>query len=51
MAVIKIPDNATNGDVIKAIFPETKDLTGRFGVYLESEWWSAPYKENKDGSN
>jgi hypothetical protein len=26
MAVIKIPDNATNGDVIKALFPNIEAI-------------------------
>lgn len=26
MAVIKIPENATNGDVINALFPNAKDI-------------------------
>lgn len=50
------PDNATNGDVIKALFPDSElnkesdyvYLTISRGVYLEDRnatWWNAPYKE------
>ena len=49
------PDNATNGDVIKAMFPNTtvKDFcTGIKDVSIEphhdqcfsESWWNAPYK-------
>lgn len=51
-----IPDNATNGDVIKAIFPNTElhkesdyvSLTIQDGVYFEDRdgsWWFAPYQK------
>lgn len=56
---IEIPDNATNGDVIKALFPDVKThqsggYTGclfRPSVMLEdtkSEWWNAPYKAESE---
>ena len=32
--LIEIPNNATNGDVIKALFPE-------------KDWWNAPYKKGE----
>lgn len=55
--VITIPDNATNGDVIKALFPNSRvdiscaraffyireDLK-RF-VTFDIDWWNAPYQE------
>ena len=61
---VSIPDNATNGDVIKAMFPsdkgELKDtndnvlayiLDDLFMLYLSDYWWNKPYKgENNDKS-
>ncbi len=55
-----IPDNATNGDMIKAMFPYAKiDINEMLGVsgivFVDSEneiipisqdWWNAPYKKN-----
>lgn len=61
--IIEIPDNATNGEVIKALFPDSElhkepdyiSLTIKNGVeivaYIEdrgASWWFAPYKENKE---
>ena len=51
-----IPDNASNGDVIKAMFPNAElykesdyvSLTIQDGVYLEDRdgsWWFAPYQK------
>ena len=56
-----IPDNATNGDVIKAMFPQWKLMDNTFEEmvmfdipmkdgYLEHnacsrEWWNAPYQK------
>lgn len=63
MAVIKIPENATNGDVINDLFnvKEVDMETIDFYVFVTLEdgssirfwkaWWNAPYKENKNGSN
>jgi hypothetical protein len=36
-----IPDNATNGDVIKALFPNEHD----FETDFDEEWWNAPYRK------
>ena len=36
-----IPDNATNGDVIKALFPNEHD----FETDFDEEWWNAPYQK------
>ena len=63
---IPLPDNATNGDVIKALFPDIeiadskaldKIYTGiPFGDLIGAnvdcmrEWWNAPYKEQTDGN-
>ena len=59
--IIDIPDNATNGEVIKALFPNNNtDLLGINDISLidkETEtiimvvhkwWWNTPYKENKE---
>lgn len=55
---VKIPDNATNGDVIKALFPQmnTKKLKTAtvmrihniFSASCDLEWWNAPYKKEDD---
>lgn len=47
---VEISDNATNGDIIKIIFPNMKvDISG--GVVksdrytqFDLSWWNAPYK-------
>lgn len=55
---IVIPDGATNGDVIKAIFPnvKTRDNSDDFitytfddivGITIEKAWWNAPYKKGE----
>ena len=36
-----IPDNATNGEVIKALFPNEHD----FETDFDETWWNAPYKK------
>ena len=57
--IIVIPDNATNGDMIKALFPEAIIEEREYGVVLIAlgrlplwrtyiDWWNAPYKENKE---
>jgi len=50
-----IADNATNGDVIKAMFDCMVIGISNGEVYVEKiyfpfdeEWWNAPYKENKE---
>lgn len=60
---IKIPANATNGDVIKAIFPNYESrydpdyeiITGHLDKThrhnFELEWWDAPYKVEERISN
>ena len=56
-----IPDNATNGDVIKAMFPkDVKVITqhddifgrrfidlrvGQLDCELDDEWWNSPYQK------
>ena len=51
---IIVPENATNGEVLKMIFPklEIRDRGGDFITYtlngvggdIERKWWNAPYK-------
>ena len=58
--VIDIPDNATNGDVIKAMFPNTEVDDYDYGkdpvidvygiddteyITLRKDWWNAPYQK------
>ena len=49
-----IPDNATNGDVIKAMFPN--GTTAKFATFMRfidgehyfncsEDWWNAPYQK------
>ena len=48
-----IPDNATNGDVIKAMFPNSEyeilyntvstDIDN--GLWFTLDWWNAPYQK------
>lgn len=62
---INIPNDATNGDVIKTLFPNVeikechKDMYGTPHIYMvckldiyptsfTSDFWNAPYKENKE---
>lgn len=53
-----IPDNATNGDMIKVMFPQLKirilpDMVIVFGEDYEFqhhypiEWWNSPYKRGE----
>ena len=55
--MIEIPNNATNGDVIRTLFPhirwfvnednevftDHKTINQRF-VSFNADWWNAPYK-------
>lgn len=54
--IIRIPKNATKGEVLKQIFPklETRDRGGDFitftlngivGSTVEKKWWDSPYEE------
>lgn len=54
--IIPLPDNATNGDVIKTLFPDVKvygcsgyahpsDKSSVLLEHMSSDWWNAPYKE------
>lgn len=58
-----IPENPTNGDMIKALFPDIEIYDSEemksvytgipFGKYIGAnvdcmrDWWDAPYKENE----
>ena len=42
---VPIPDNATNGDVIKAVFPNDLWLHIH-SRRAKKEWWNAPYKRS-----
>ena len=54
---IDIPKNATNGDMIKAIFPnieiegiggEIKCIAAQNGTsYFALDWWNAPYERGR----
>jgi hypothetical protein len=60
---IPIPEGATNGDVIKAMFPNCEQKenihNGYFEMYFDGDfgnpsymrvreyWWNAPYRNNK----
>ena len=59
-ALEKWPKGATNGDMIKIMFPssevrETMDdlvhytLDGYVGDYTTKDWWNAPYKAESEG--
>ncbi len=55
---IIIPENATNGDMIKALFPnvEVKEKNNGYEVYFgvgtaiqlfNNQWWNAPYDRSE----
>lgn len=53
--VIIIPENATNGDMIKAVFNCMVIEISKGKVYVEGiyfpfdeEWWNAPYKAESE---
>ena len=52
-----IPDNATNGETIKAMFPNTEIMITDERVFLRDgtivmifplRWWNAPYQKGKN---
>lgn len=51
---IPIPDNATNGDMIKAMFPNelltsiTSTLWWGDNMSFNKDWWNAPYKRGTE---
>lgn len=54
---IEIPDGATNGDVIKALFPKAMvyeagiamdvEFPGDEEHWFNKDWWNAPYKKGE----
>ena len=57
-----LPDNATNGDVIKAVFPNAENIRTDNGLPLNfilefelhrnyKDWWNAPYKVGDTDGN
>lgn len=56
-AIINIPDHATNGDVIKALFPNGSQVKGagiyvmndnKSNVFYDFDWWNISYKGGKE---
>ena len=54
--VLTIPDNPTNGDMIKALFSDvhyvlasqgTPRVVTNLGASFDLDWWNAPYKGAK----
>jgi len=59
-SIIEIPEGATNGDMLKALFPQW-DLreeigyeyklfgeTHKFEGLVDADWWNAPYKKESE---
>ena len=44
---INIPEDATNGDVIKAVFPNLSEYEYSL-MRFDKKWWTALYKEIKE---
>ena len=56
-----LPKDATNGDLIKSMFPDVEIEESKIAVYMkdtdgvissfgDTDWWNAPYKGgNEDG--
>lgn len=45
--VLTIPENPTNEEMLKALFPDInllKDVNGSMFFVRSKEWWNAPYK-------
>jgi len=57
---VVIPENPTNGDVIKALFPDYKtEIEYERVIFFKNdeswitchpEWWNSPYKAERSGS-
>ena len=55
--LVILPNNATNGDMIKMLFPNGSQVKGA-GIYImndnksnisyDFDWWNAPYKGGKE---
>ena len=53
--MIPFPDGATNGDMIKALFPRTPTgvsldvwFDGEMIFKTSEDWWNAPYKSERE---
>ena len=44
---IQIPEGATNGDMIKAMFPKIR--SSKKWICGTRDWWNLPYKGGQDG--
>lgn len=62
--IIEIPDNATNGEVMKILFPIHKEIFTDYGTVkalgIDSEklyteflvdWWGTPYRRENSNDN
>lgn len=51
ITIYDVPINATNGEVIKALFPNEKmfeqtEMCTYYGnMRFDTEWWNAPYQK------
>lgn len=58
---ISLPSNPTNGDMIKAMFPNQNsdnvdsvallDIDGYVITTFHKKWWNAPYERSTDANN
>ena len=53
MGGTRIPDNATNGDILKIVFPnieweEIHDIKGNKSIGCTNKFWNAPYKQGDE---
>ena len=60
---IPLPDNLTNGDMIKTMFPKTLksnyiDSNNKCTLYIDDnelevdvDWWNAPYERSTDADS
>ena len=57
---VVLPENPTNGDVIKALFPmiKTKEyrtfirvIDGEEYCSIDYRWWNSPYKADKESED
>lgn len=61
-SIITVPDGATNGDMIKALFGEPAKISEKSGVlykfmyrngrpmfstFYEYDWWNSPYRKEQ----
>ena len=50
---ITIPENATNGDIIKTLFPTIDKHQNMLlenhsnNILFDNEWWNTPYRKDK----